>query len=350
MDDNKPSFLAAAKKFMNDQYLQLTKVFKSIKLSGQKTFRLRFKKEDNITTDEITFEIKNKLGLSHEDIAAEVESKFTYNLFLYENAIPKVENKITLIKLKDVEIKVISTKWKNFTPQDKRKPPLYSFTMRGFVGSDTDLKVIMKTFGIATKIKRDKNPNGTFNGRVFAEFSKLNNLSYLHLDYIELEDNSNIFIQWYNEGKRVVGFSEQNYRKNIQTINNSNSLEQDTSKDKENLGEIIMKEVINDIINKEKNDSNEHAKNDQGTNNTNLSSDSSSDEMTTKENETNPKKKSKKSHKYNSKLLPKNSQSKKRKKEDPSPNKSKKKTLINTPEDIILSSQEDATSTPLKAK
>lgn len=345
MAGNNSNFLEAAKKYLHTHYKNLSSTFKNIKLSGEKVFRLRFKKDNLIKTEEIIDETIKVFKLQPNDIAAEIESKYTCNIFVYEKTgISKVENKYTTVKIRNTEIKIVSTKWYSFKPIERKKPP-FSFTMRGYVGNELDLKRIINTFGISTKIHRDKNVNGTYNGKVFVEFSKINNPDFVKLDYIELSDNSNIFIQWYKEGIRIIGYTEENF-KNIN--NNSNIIISNNQNvdSEDNIGKTIMEETIDEIMQSEILISPQQPNNSPHIDSVNNESSDDLDDTSINIKQ-NINKKTKKTGKYSKKSLPEDSQKKKRKREKSTPKKSKNINLNNTPEDIIVSSQED--TTPLRS-
>ncbi len=251
------NYLDAIRRFTCNEYSRLIERFKKFKSDSSPKIRIRVPKL-TFKLEEIIYAIESQMDLKKETYKAMMVGK-TNVIILLDNIkenIDKILEKATKIKIKEQEITVISSKWKNFTEdqkikklkflQPRRMQPRYKVIFKGFLGSEKDMTNICKELGEVRSTYYEKN-FGIKNGTVIVEFNSIKDPMLMKIDILEVSGLPAMFLKWYENGIRQIGFMQQKYEESRQTQkvteNNEMAIEA-LVEDSEEAEKLIEKKVI----------------------------------------------------------------------------------------------------------
>ena len=215
MDSN--NYSEAAKTFTREDYSRLAGRFKKLELEKKPKIKLRIKKEGKNVEDIIL--AVEKLGIKRGEYIAMIIGKIYLIIMLdLATSFSKIKERHTKIQVGDKELEIISSRWTNYerteriitdekqtkTPRDISK---YKAIIKGFTGTDNDMTKIVKELGAEKSVFHERQ-HGVRNGTVFVEFNNLKDPQMTNLDIIALSNNNSVFVKWYVEGKRKIGFHQ----------------------------------------------------------------------------------------------------------------------------------------------
>ncbi len=218
------NYLKALKKFTNNEYEKIVTVFKKLKIGLMQKITLKVP-EQKFRPEEITKAIENQMLIPKTEFKKLIVGKvnIVINIENKRENLEKIKEKTTNLKINDTDIIVTSSKWSNFVPKEKpngfvkpsRIMPRYRVIFKGFMGTEKDMIMICKEFGDYRSIYHEKTldiPNGT----VFVEFNSLKDPMMMKIDLLTIPGLPMMFLKWYENGIRQIGFMQSMYEENSQ--------------------------------------------------------------------------------------------------------------------------------------